>query len=105
MGLFPEAPKEDDTFQSQIRDKYPPGSKERAGADKIIEILKQAHAIFRGIMKNDDKARIKGEDDLKKMLRDMGVTDEVNLLALTSIVASFAAFTPPEVYGEDHNDW
>lgn len=105
MGMFPTPPPSDDGTLKGLGGKFPPGSPERAATDRLIEILKKAHVIFRGLMKDDKELRMKGERDLQQMLRDMGVSNETDVMALMTIIASFAAITPPSSYGEDHNEW
>lgn len=107
MGLFPTHPQNnaDDGTLRGLEGKFPPGTPERAATERLIEILKKAHVIFRGLLKEDKELRVKGEQGLQQMLRDMGVSNEVDIMALMSIIASFAAITPPSAYGEDHNDW
>lgn len=116
MGLFPEnnLPKSDNAKGipsiGDVLSRFPPGSDEAKAADRIIDFLKSGHAILKALIKEKrDGASREGfadaEEALKQSIRDMGVSNEIDVMALSSVIGAYAVMVPPSAYGDDYNEW
>ncbi len=83
-----------DSFK-RIKNHFPDGSPESRSIDKFMELVKAGRQIVDNIMSGDIKTGKSAEHVLRQKVRDMGVKDEADVLAISSIIASFAGILPP----------